>query len=78
MCQEEIDSSQMSYSAQFSQKQPYGEGLKGKFVSSSNKADFCGNCFRKVCLGNFNVRWKTMQKIDDKWQEIDPQEKLEA
>ena len=28
ICQEEIDPSQMSYTAQFSQKQPYRQGLK--------------------------------------------------
>ena len=78
-CQSEIDDSEMSYKVQFSQNQPYNSGsIKGKFVSSSNKADLCKTDFLKFCEGNFSVVWKTMMKIDDKWQEIDNQEKLEA
>ena len=79
ICQEEIDPSQMSYTAQFSQKQPYGQGLKGKFVSSNNKADYCKSCFLKTQNGNYKVQWKTMMKDEktDKWITVDPQQKLE-
>tara|TARA_R110000751_G_scaffold45615_1_gene103366 strand:+ start:373 stop:651 length:279 start_codon:yes stop_codon:yes gene_type:complete len=78
ICTEDIDPSQMSYSAQFSQKQPYGEGTKGKFVSSTNKADYCKKCFLETQQGNFKVKWKTMMKdkITDKWIEVDPQQTL--
>ena len=57
----------MSYSAQFSQKQPYGEGTKGKFVSSTNKADYCKKCFLETQQGNFKVKWKTMMKDKRYW-----------
>ena len=79
ICTEEIDPSQMSYTAQFSQKQPYGQGTKGKFVSSNNKADYCKSCFLKTQNGNYKVQWKTMIK-DEKsgtWITVDPQQKLE-
>ena len=78
VCANDIDPNMMSYTAQFSQKQPYGEGTKGKFVSSINKADYCKSCFLKVCENNFKVKWKPMikDKITDKWVILDPQEKL--
>ena len=77
LCQNEIESDEMSYKTQFNQIQPYTSGsTKGKFVSSTNKADLCKKCFLKFCEGNFSVKWKTMQKIGDSWQEVDPQEKI--
>tara|TARA_R110002110_G_scaffold358718_1_gene568044 strand:+ start:157 stop:426 length:270 start_codon:yes stop_codon:yes gene_type:complete len=75
ICNQDIASDQMSYTAQFSQKQPYGEGTKGKFVSSINKADYCKACFLETQHGNFKVKWKTMAK-DEKlgsWITLDPQ-----
>ena len=78
ICTEDIDPNMMSYTAQFSQKQPYGEGTKGKFVSSTNKADYCKKCFLETQHGNFKVKWKTMikDKVTDKWIEVDPQERI--
>lgn len=72
LCQGEIPIDQMSYTVQFSQKQPYGKGTKGKFVSSSNKADLCKADFMKFCEGNYTVEWKTMaQDKDGKWKQED-------
>ena len=69
----------MSYKVQFSQNQPYNSGsTKGKFVSSVNKADLCKADFLKFCEGNYTSKWKIMQKVGNTWQEVDPQEKLEA
>lgn len=72
LCQKEIALDQMSYTVQFSQKQPFGEGTKGKFVSSKNKADLCKEDFLKFTSGNFKVEWKTMvQQADNSWKEGD-------
>ncbi len=69
LCQQEIALDEMSYTVQFSQKQPYGQGTKGKFVSSSNKADLCKKDFLKFCEGNYTVAWKTMvQNPAGKWE----------
>jgi len=77
LCQNSVNSDEMSYTCQFSQRQPYTHGAtKGKFVSSINKADLCKKCFLKFCEGNYSVKWKTMKKIGDSWQEVDPQEKI--
>jgi len=71
-CQNEVPTNEMSYTAQFSQKQPYGQGKKGEFVSSTNKADFCKKCFLKICEGNFTVKWKHMkQQADKTWLEVE-------
>lgn len=70
LCQGEIPTSEMSYTVQFSQKQPYGKGTKGKFVSSRNKADLCKKDFLKFCEGNYTIDWKTMvQNADGNWEE---------
>jgi hypothetical protein len=70
----------MSYTISFNQKQPYGAGIKNRFVSSTNKADLCKNCLvSKFGAGNFKIRWKTMEKqIDGTWKELDAQQKIEA
>ena len=77
-CNQEIPSDQMSYSAQFSQKQPYSGKTNGKFVTSLNRCDLCKSCFLALNENNFKVKWKTMMKdkISDKWVEVDPQEKI--
>ena len=72
LCQSEIPRDQMSYTIQFSQKQPFGQGTKGKFVSSINKADLCKKDFLKFCEGNYTVEWKTMtQQADKSWKKED-------
>ena len=78
LCQNEIDNSEMSYTISFNQRQPYGSGMKNRFVSSTNKADLCKSCLvSKFSVGNFKIRWKTMEKQENgTWAELDPQEKL--
>ncbi len=79
LCQSEMDPSLMSYTAQFNQKQPYGKGKKGEFVSSNNKADVCKTCFLKFTEGNFSISWKHMkQDKDGNWGEYNPQQTIEA
>ena len=79
-CNGSIPEDEMSYSAQFSQKQPYSGSTGSKFVTSVNRCDLCKACFLDLNKNNFKVRWKTMHKdkLSGKWIEQDPQEKLEA
>ena len=77
LCQSEIDSSEMSYNASFTQKQPFGSGIKNRFVSSQNKASLCKKCMLSFG-GNYKIRWVTREKQGEKWIEIDPQQKIEA
>ena len=68
----------MSYSASFTQKQPYGSGIKNRFVSSTNKASLCKKCMLSFG-GNFKIRWVTREKNNEgKWLEISPQQELEV
>ena len=78
ICMEDIPSDQMSYQASFSQKQPFGEGTKGKFTTSASKCDYCKKCFLETQHGNYKVKWitKIKDKVTDKWVTLDPQEKL--
>ena len=80
ICNEDIDPSQMSYQAQFSQRQPYGSGIKNRFVSSLNRCDFCKKCFLKTQEGNFTVKWKILEKQKEtgEWLEVDPQQTIEV
>jgi len=75
-CSKEIDSELMSYTVQFNQRQPYGKGQKGEFVSSKNKADMCKSCFTKVVeKSEFKIQWKHMkQQADKTWAEVEVQE----
>ncbi len=76
-CQDEIPHDEMSYTVQFNQKQPFGQGTKGEFVSSTNRADLCKRDFLKFQEGNFKVKWKHMkQQADKSWKEIDPQTQI--
>ena len=69
----------MSYTVSFNQRQPYGSGIKNRFVSSTNKADLCKHCMILFGKGNFIISWKTMEKqIDGTWKELDAQQKIEA
>ncbi len=57
---------QMNYSVQFSQKMPYGEGVKGKITSSKNRADLCKACFIASTQGsNYKIEWEAIVKQDD-------------
>ena len=56
----------MNYSVQFSQKMPYGEGVKGKITSSKNRADLCKACFIEATKGsNYKVEWEAIVKQSD-------------
>ena len=79
LCQNSMDNSEMSYTVSFNQKQPYGSGMKNKFVSSTNKADLCKKCLILFGKGNYEIRWKTMEKQKDgTWKEIDQEKLIEA
>ncbi len=71
-CQQEMPTDQMSYTAQFSQRQPYGKGKKGQIVSSTTRADFCKKCFNKFCEGNYSTTWTVIeQQADKSWKKLD-------
>ncbi len=66
LCQKDIPTDQMSYTVQFSQKQPYGKGKKGVIVSSTNRADLCKGCTMKFTEGNYTLEWNIIEQQEDK------------
>ena len=65
-CKKEMNPDEMSYTVQFSQKQPYGKGIKGKIVSSKNRADMCKTDFQELMEGsNYKLEWEAIVKQDD-------------
>ena len=66
----------MAYSLQISQR-PL-EYKKGVIVKSDNNLDSCHPCFLKVCSNGYKPEWKTIVKNPqtEKWEEVEPQTKL--
>ncbi len=60
----------MNYSVQFSQRMPFGKGIKGKIISSKNRADMCKACFLESVKGsNYKVEWEAIvQQPDKSWK----------
>ena len=70
-CKKKITSG-MTYKHQISQR----GGTKGKFTKASKDADQCHECFLEMCKTGYKPVWVSMHKVDDKWETIEPQEKI--